>query len=194
MDITLSDTRCAIIKAAQDIFARFGFKKTTVNDIARAAHKAKSSIYRYFKSKEEIFQTIVEKESQILKEKIERSINAQSNPREKIRAYVITRMKVLKKLANFYSALKDEYLEHYAFIETIRKKYLKEEARMIEKILRTGVEQGAFVIKDLELAAFTIVIALKGLEYPLIAESKMLNTEQSISNLLGILFKGIDKR
>lgn len=194
MDITLSDTRCEIVKAAQDIFARFGFKKTTVNDIARAAHKAKSSIYRYFKSKEEIFQTIVEKESQILKEKIERSIDAQSNPGEKIRAYVITRMTVLEKLANFYSALKDEYLEHYGFIETIRKKYLKDEIRMIEKILRTGVEQDAFVIKDLELTAFTIVVALKGLEYPQIAESKMLNTKQSINSLLGILFGGIDKR
>ena len=193
MEITLSDTQCAIVKAAQDIFARFGFRKATVNDIARAAHKAKSSIYRYFKSKEEIFQTIVEKESQILKEKIERSINAQSNPREKIRTYVITRMKVLKKLANFYSALKDEYLEHYAFIEKIRKKYLDDETKMIEKILRTGVEQGVFMIENIELTAFAIIVALKGLEYPLIAQS-ISNTGQGINSLLEILFRGIDAR
>jgi AcrR family transcriptional regulator len=83
MDSALSNAQLVIIIAAQDIFARFGFKKTTMNDIARAAHKAKSSIYRYFKSKEEIFQTIVERESQILKEKIEKSINAQNNPERK---------------------------------------------------------------------------------------------------------------
>lgn len=186
-----SDTRSAIISAAQSIFARFGFRKTTVDEIARAAHKAKSSIYRYFKSKEEIFRTIVEKESQILKEKIEKSINAQSNPKEKIRAYVITRMRVLKKLANFYSALKDEYLEHYAFIETIRKKYFKDEIKVIEKILKAGVEQGVFVIEDLKLTAFAIVVALKGLEYPLIEESEILNTEQAINSLLRVLFNGI---
>ena len=187
------DTRSAIIKAAQDIFAKFGFKKTTVNDIARAAHKAKSSIYRYFKSKEEIFQTIVEKESQTLKEKIEKSTNAQNNPEKKLRTYVITRMKVLKNLVNFYSALKDEYLEHFVFIEKIRKKYLEDEIRLIKKILKRGVKQGAFVIEDLELTAFTIVVALKGLEYPLVQESEILNTDQGIDSLLKILFNGITK-
>ncbi|MBA7510114.1 hypothetical protein ES705_02089 [subsurface metagenome] len=193
MGSALSHAQLVIIKAAQDIFARFGFKKTTMNDIARAAHKAKSSIYRYFKSKEEIFQTIVEKESQTLKEKIEKSINAQNNPEKKLRVYVITRMKVLKNLVNFYSALKDEYLEHYAFIEKIRKKYLKDEIRVIKKILKSGVKQGAFVIEDLELTAFTIVIALKGLEYPLIQKSEILNTDQGIDSLLKILFNGITK-
>lgn len=187
------DTRSAIIKAAQDIFAKFGFKKTTVNDIARAAHKAKSSIYRYFKSKEEIFQTIVEKESQTLKEKIEKSTNAQNNPEKKLRTYVITRMKVLKNLVNFYSALKDEYLEHFVFIEKIRKKYLEDEIHVIKKILKRGVKQGAFVIEDLELTAFTIVVALKGLEYPLVQESEILNTDQGIDSLLKILFNGITK-
>ena len=193
MGSALSNAQLVIIKAAQDIFARFGFKKTTMNDIARAAHKAKSSIYRYFKSKEEIFQTIVEKESQTLKEKIEKSINAQNNPEKKLRVYVITRMKVLKNLVNFYSALKDEYLEHYAFIEKIRKKYLKDEIRVIKKILKSGVKQGAFAIEDLELTAFTIVIALKGLEYPLIQKSEILNTDQGIDSLLKILFNGITK-
>ena len=193
MDSALSNAQLVIIIAAQDIFARFGFKKTTMNDIARAAHKAKSSIYRYFKSKEEIFQTIVERESQKLKEKIEKSINAQNNPEKKLRVYVITRMKVLKNLVNFYSALKDEYLEHYAFIEKIRKKYLKDEIRVIKKILKSGVKQGAFVIEDLELTAFTIVLALKGLEYPLIQESEILNTDQGIDSLLKILFNGITK-
>lgn len=194
MDSALSNAQLVIIKAAQAVFARFGFKKTTMNDIARAAHKAKSSIYRYFKSKEEIFQTIVEKESQTLKKKIEKAINAQDNPKDKMRTYIMTRMRVLENLANFYSALKDEYLEHYAFIEQIRKKYLEDEIKMIERILRAGVQEGVFLIKDLKLTAFAIIVALKGLEYPLIAESGVSNTKQSIDSLLGILFRGIEKR
>jgi AcrR family transcriptional regulator len=43
-NIALKDTRLAVIKAAQDIFAKFGYKKTTVDDIARAAHKVKSTL------------------------------------------------------------------------------------------------------------------------------------------------------
>jgi len=193
-NIALKDTRLAIIKAAQDIFAKFGFRKATVDDIARAAHKVKSTIYQYFESKEEIFQTIVEKESRILKEETRKAIKAQDNPKKKLLTYVITRMRVLKDLSNFYNALRDEYLEHFVFIEKIRKKYLKDEINTIKNILRAGVNQGTFVINDLELTACMIVIALKGLEYPLIEEIEVLSNEPSIDSLLGVLFSGIEKR
>ncbi|MCK4250856.1 TetR/AcrR family transcriptional regulator [candidate division WOR-3 bacterium] len=193
-NIALKDTRLAVIKAAQDIFAKFGYKKTTVDDIARAAHKVKSTIYQYFESKEDIFQTIIEKENQILKEEIKKAIEAQDNPKKKLLTYVITRMRVLKDLSNFYNALRDEYLEHFVFIEKIRKKYLKDEINTIKKILKNGVDQGTFVINDLELTACMIVVALKGLEYPLIEEIEVLKNEQGINSLLGVLFRGIEKR
>jgi AcrR family transcriptional regulator len=165
-----------------------------VDDIARAAHKVKSTLYQYFESKEEIFETIREKETQILKEEIKKAIEAQDNPKKKLLTYVITRMRVLKDLSNFYNALRDEYLEHFVFIEKIRKKYLKDEINTIKKILKNGVDQGTFVINDLELTACMIVVALKGLEYPLIEEIEVLSNEQGIDSLLGVLFSGIEKR
>ena len=183
-----------IIKAAQGIFARFGFNKTTMDEIAKAAHKAKSSIYHYFKSKEEIFQTIVEKESCVLKEEIIKAVNQEDTPQKKLRACVITRMTVLHRLANFYSALKDEYLEYYSFIEKTRKKHFEDEIKIIKAILKGGVDQKIFVIKDLELTAFTIIMALKGLEYPWAIANDSLKIEESIDKLLDLLFNGIVKQ
>ncbi len=43
-----------IITAARGIFAQYGFRKTTMDEIARAAHLAKSSIYHYFRSWESV--------------------------------------------------------------------------------------------------------------------------------------------
>ena len=40
-----------IVGIASTVFSRFGFKKATMDDIARAAGMGKSSIYYYFKSK-----------------------------------------------------------------------------------------------------------------------------------------------
>ena len=37
-----TDTRQNIIEAAREIFARYGFRKATMDDIARAARKAKA--------------------------------------------------------------------------------------------------------------------------------------------------------
>jgi AcrR family transcriptional regulator len=188
------DMRKLIVNAACDIFARFGYKKSTMDEIAQAAHKAKSSIYHYFESKEEIFRAVVEKESQLLKEMITEAINQEDTPQKKLRAYVTTRMRILSRLSNFYSALKDEYFEQYSFIEKMREKYLKDEIRLVKKILKNGVEQGEFVVKDMEITAFTIITALKGLEYPWAIENDSSKTEENIDHLLEILFNGIVRK
>ena len=48
-----------ILTVAQDIFSRYGYKKTTLDDIAQAIRKGKSSLYYYFSSKEDLFQAVI---------------------------------------------------------------------------------------------------------------------------------------
>ena len=57
-----------------------------------------------------------------------------------------------------------------------------------------GQPDYAFVIKDLELTAFTIIMALKGLEYPWAIANDSLKIEESIDKLLDLLFNGIVKQ
>jgi len=59
-----------IIKASSEIFSRYGFKKTTMEEIARSLRKGKSSIYYYYKSKEEIFEAVIDYEAQVLKSEL----------------------------------------------------------------------------------------------------------------------------
>ena len=65
-----SATRNQILKASQEIFEKYGYKKTTIDDIAGELHKGKSSIYYYFISKEDIFRAVLDKEACELKEEI----------------------------------------------------------------------------------------------------------------------------
>src|SRR5207249_11783913 len=46
--------RTQILAAAAGVFARKGFDRATVTEIARAAGLAEGSIYNYFRSKEEL--------------------------------------------------------------------------------------------------------------------------------------------
>lgn len=191
--IDIERAKDEIIEIARDIFARFGFKKTTMEEIAKAAKKAKSSLYYYFQSKEEVFQAVIEREAKVLREKIEKAMTQEETPQAKLRAYIITRMKALKQLANFYSALKDEYLENYKFIEKFRKKYDEEETSAITEILKAGIEKGIFKVKDIEMTTLAILIALKGFEsWVLQGNTKW--SEKDIDNLLDILFYGIIKK
>ncbi len=48
-----------ILTAAFDVFTRFGFKRTTMGDIAEAAQVSRPALYLAFSDKEEIFSAIV---------------------------------------------------------------------------------------------------------------------------------------
>ena len=58
--------RESILKIAREIFSKYGYKKTTLDDIANAVRKGKSSLYYYFESKEDLFQAVIMKEVEIL--------------------------------------------------------------------------------------------------------------------------------
>ncbi|MCD4794667.1 MAG: TetR/AcrR family transcriptional regulator [Bacteroidales bacterium] len=190
----IDNTKEQIIKVARQVFAKFGFQKTTVNEIAKAVHKAKGSVYYYFKNKEELFQSVVEKEFQTLRTELIKAINAGENAKEKLTNYIKVRMKTLNELSNIYDALKNDYLNYMSFIEQIREKYDNEEIVLVKSILTNGVLNNEFDIEDEEQTAIMIVTALKGLELPIFINSKYIELKQRLDFMISVLIRGIEKR
>ena len=89
-----------ILKIAQEIFSKYGYKKTTLDDIANAVRKGKSSLYYYFSSKEDLFQEVIQKEADILREELSKVLQKDIDPAEKLRDYVMTKITTYRQLAN----------------------------------------------------------------------------------------------
>jgi len=190
----IDETRDKILNVAATIFSKFGFHKTTVDEIARAAHKAKGSVYYHFKSKEELFQGVIDKEFQILRGELIKAIDSGNNAKEKLANYITVRMKTLNELTNFYDALKNDYLTYLGFIEEIRQRYDNEETILIKSILTGGVNNNEFEINNVEIAAPAILTALKGLEIPFFIEDKYNEMETRLNELIRIMIRGMEKR
>jgi AcrR family transcriptional regulator len=188
------EARLKIIEIARSIFTHFGFKKTTMEEIAQASRKGKSSIYYYFESKEEIFKAVVEKEAEEIKAELHKKLAGVEDPVEKLKIYITVRMRKISKLTNFYSALKSDYLSQFEFIEEIRKSYDLDEVKAVAGIIQDGIEKGKFTVDDPHLSAVAIVTAMKGLEIPLFVNKEHGNFEARMSNLINFLFYGIVKR
>ncbi len=194
MVVQKDEFRARIVSVASKIFSRFGFKKTTMEEIAMAAGKGKSSIYYYFNSKEDIFRAVVEMEASELKKDLIAEVSKVEDPIAQLKTYILFRMRKLKTLVNFYTALKSDYLGQMEFIERIRKDYDQDEIRIVTNILKTGIEKGAFIIDDPELGAVALVTAMKGLEIPLFIKKEHGNIEDRLDNLINFLFYGLVKR
>jgi AcrR family transcriptional regulator len=52
--------QCALLEAAAGVFARFGFRKASMDDIARAANVSRQGLYLSFSNKEELFRRTLE--------------------------------------------------------------------------------------------------------------------------------------
>ncbi|MBW8334209.1 MAG: TetR/AcrR family transcriptional regulator [Prolixibacteraceae bacterium] len=188
------EVREQVVQAARLVFARFGYKKTALDDIAREARKGKSTIYYYFKSKDEIFKAVIDAETEIRKQAIQEQINQISDSKLKLKTYIYVRMQTLKMVVNYYEAIKNDLLDNLYFVNNFRNEHFENEIMQIKYLLFEGIEKGEFSIANPELTAKTIVTILQGFEVPLIL--KNLTDEEirkSVDEMLNILFYGIAK-
>ncbi|MEI7660661.1 MAG: TetR/AcrR family transcriptional regulator [Bacteroidota bacterium] len=191
-----SEIRLKILLAAQEVFNRYGYGKSTMDDIAREMGKGKSTIYYYFTSKEDIFKAVIEKELDAMKSRIVDAVALKKDSREKLKSYVVERMQGLKSLKNLYNVLRTESFIQPGFAGQTRQQTDQEEIRIVTGILDHGVKAGIFHLEDTYLTSIAIVTALKGMEVPLLitetGEDNVL--EQRLDRLLDVLFYGIIKR
>jgi len=194
-DTTLhQDVRSEILKTAQEMFARYGFKKTTMDDIARAMGRAKSSTYYYFKNKDELFQAVAGIEIAKVREELKKITDKQESPAKKFSAYIEARMAAVQSRASIYHFLADEYLENYRAIEKARTEIDREALAVVSGILREGVKQKVFAIEDVYLTATNILDILKGLEYSCLKEKDIRNLRKKMKNLANIFLQGLLRR
>ena len=97
-----------VITAAQRLFQHYGFAKTTMEDIAKAMGRGKSTLYYYYKSKDEIFEAVILKEADEVFSTVSEATRKASSAEEKLRAYLKTSFETIKSRINLYGAMKEE--------------------------------------------------------------------------------------
>ena len=68
---TIVKTKDLMIEVARQLFARFGFTNTTMNDIADASKRGRRTLYTYFRNKDEIYHAVIERELERLWHELE---------------------------------------------------------------------------------------------------------------------------
>ncbi|MGM0566231.1 MAG: TetR/AcrR family transcriptional regulator [Bacteroidota bacterium] len=186
--------KALIIASAKKLFSKYGFRKTTMDEIASEAGKGKSSLYYYYTSKEEVFAAVVEEESVHLQDKINKAIEAEQKASEKLKAYIKTSVRSIQEMANLNEAIQNEFLSHYTIIEQIRQKYYAQEVHTVEQILQLGMEKESFDLPDPAFTARAVVRVMKAMEIPLRIDMPERNLDEEIDKLMHMILYGILSR
>jgi len=188
------NTKEIIIQTAQRLFAKFGMRKTAVDEIAEKAHVSKGSIYHHFRDKEDIFRSVIRREGETLIAKIWEEISKQANPQDKLQAMMKTKIFHYRSLVNLWEVSREMVEELLPSVEKERKRIWQEEKRMIARILQEGVDEKIFSLPDINMVAESIVSAFRNLEFSWTLEMDEKEFEMRLDSLLNILFKGLEAR
>ena len=192
--------KAKILAGADKLFQKFGLNKTTMEDIAKEAGKGKSTLYYYFKSKEEIFEVIIQNEKEAFFEMLQTAIAREKTAVKKFHAFQTIRLEKIRKVVNLYSVLinetRDGLMENGEMC-TWRKKYDDKESNILKSILRFGTATGEFRDlneEQLDKLAFIFTSAQRGIEMDLIMYDKLGESEGILKLLLDLSMNGLKKQ
>ncbi len=166
--------RAEILKAAEQVFQKWGSNKTTMEDIAREAGKGKSTLYYYYQSKEEIFDAVVIVEFENILQKAKELAQETKTAKERLIKYMVESINEMKSRISAYTIIREEIKRNQNFISKLRDRFQAREEKYIQEILELGLKNKEFTFihkSELTTAAKTITGMMHALELYLLLEN-----------------------
>ncbi|MBN1182603.1 MAG: TetR/AcrR family transcriptional regulator [Bacteroidales bacterium] len=183
-----TDVKTLIIDSATKFFSKYGFHKTTMDEIAKNIHKAKGVLYYYFKNKEELFNEVLKCElGNVKSELLKITSNGKSDYLTIIKEYFLTRLKLLSTAVNYHETLKADLFEKYDFIKDVREDFAKFEYEQLNLMFTKGNKDGLLDVKNIKSTADMVMMVLNSIEYPLYLQNKYQEYESAIDELITLL-------
>ena len=193
--IPAENTRDAILDATDRMLAKFGYRKMTIEDLAREVGIGKGSIYLHFKSKEEIALCHIDRIIARLKSRLAaiacKNVSVEERLAEMLNERVLFRFDSVQHytqgLNDMLAQLRPKLLEN-------RKRYFEEEARIIADLIKKGQESGVITDGDpIDLARSLVTATNALLPYSLSAlelgdRAELVDRTQKVA---GILIRGL---
>ncbi|MCP4037776.1 MAG: TetR/AcrR family transcriptional regulator [bacterium] len=148
-------TRDAILEAARARFARFGPRKTTMDEVARAAGCSRTTLYSHFRNMEDVYGSVLEQGAERFIGDATAAVNDAVGAGAKIRAMIETTRANYAKNDVLRMALTrdaDMSLESAAHVYTRGQE--RQIIELLGQILEDGVREGSLREIDPERVAY----------------------------------------
>lgn len=171
-----------MLHAAAEVFARSGYAKASMKEIAAQVGISVGMLYNYFRGKEEIFRELIEHYINHLREKADASYSPDDPPVEKILSRIRSAVDFYwenRNLAMMY------FSENPLRLEIVVKGWEKQSRSILSELLSEAMERGDLVREDPTIVATLIVGAIHRLAYVMVKEGN----ENALSTIPDIIHR-----
>lgn len=186
--------KAEIISAAQKLFQKYGLDKTTMEDIAHETGKGKSTLYYYFKSKEEVFYAVAHKEQNEAQNAVMVAVNKETTSSAKLRAFFLNSYMEMKAKFHLYSIIISENTKLTNLTRNLQKEMNMSDINVMKQIFLTGIKSGEFKAikeKDCDDIALLGITMLRGLSANIILAGELPSEELRLDIAIDCFIRGI---
>jgi TetR/AcrR family transcriptional regulator len=161
-----------ILEAARERFARYGFSKVTMDEIASDVEMGKASLYYYFPTKEDLFFEVIKLEQNYFKKEIKKILDKDISACNKLKEYVQKRLIFFQQLLNLGALNVHAYFDNKAMFKGLYDDFQKKELELIKEIIKEGQEDGEIKKELLPDMSTVFLHILQGLRLRSLSRSK----------------------
>ncbi len=183
-----------ILKAAEKVFSKYGFHEAKIYKIAELAGVSVGTIYRFFKSKEELYSEVLKKKLSELQKRVEKNIKNKS-PDRALKAYVSTVVDFFEEEEEFFTIFMRE-MGSLSILDEERfnlSQWYQSYVKKLSKVVERGVKRGVFENLDPLAVILAVSGAMKNLIYARTKGILKSSPQEIKETLYEIFFKGILK-
>ena|SRR5688572_5696451 len=153
-----------VLDATERLLARFGYDKTTVDDMAREAGVSKRTIYLHFPGKEAVALGSIDRVVGRVTDRLREIAAADAPPADRVRDMLVARiLGRFDSVRSYHQSLEDMFRSLRPAYLARRQRYFDAEAEVLAGVLDEGRRAKAFHLTDPLAAAHDLLVATNGL-------------------------------
>jgi AcrR family transcriptional regulator len=154
--------RNQILDGAGLAFGQYGYKKTTLADIVRESGVARATVYKYFSSKDEVFQAVIDREVADILASVKAAVEEQTDTYGRLRAAITTQNAVLREKVNVFRMTMEAFSDVIGRTHRNAENMATEIIKLYRWILEEGVAAREIFVDDVETTTLSLLLAFKG--------------------------------
>lgn len=135
-----------------------------MNDIANASDKGRRTIYTYFKNKREIYDAVIESESDRIVTSLREIVKSDAPVESRLRQFMLKRLEHTAPQQSPYLSIKMLLKLDFGRMERIRKSVVEKEKALFSELLSEGVSTGVFRKDRCEKLSQFIISCMQAIE------------------------------
>jgi AcrR family transcriptional regulator len=141
-----------ILSAAEKVFATKGFFPTTMSDIARRAEFGTGTLYKYFRSKEELYFTLIDEKVEEINRLVKEELSQKGSAVERIKKVLRLQFEFIERNRDFFRIYISERSRFEWTVKDDLGKGLHEKMvsyiDILSEVIRQGIKKGEFRSMD----------------------------------------------